>query len=1665
MPRSAPLPGDGSGADDEDGWGAADSDDAAPSDGELELVGEPGGSEVLLVCEGVGVHPAPRAAILGRLSLVRQHAVLFLAWLPYSQQQPPPVGGGAADGDAGAADPDAARAQYAVHPVPLSDVRALVTHAPRLGGVPHLAIVLAHGLTLPPLHFHAGGLRQLLDTLQAHARLVRAAGAPHTLLVDDAPDPLARQLLDLEPADVRLGGPPPGGVSCVAAPTHGPLAGGAWSVVEAAAAAGPPGGERLPRGGGSWGSLGGALGGRLRAAGLAAVDGASSLVATVQQSLAAETLRYWEHDVTLPPAWEAEAAAEGAAVAAAARAAAAAEAAGAEAAGAAAAARAPGSSSSPGDAAGVMADPGAVESELGPFELLDAPPADLATPPGRPAAPPLGAEELAALLDARGVLRDEAAFRRRVFSGGVAPDTRREAWLWLLGVHAPGSTAAERDAARSSRSSAYAALTAQSAAIPRERRARIDKDVRRTDRMLPFFRGPLGDARLTALRDVLRCWTLPGAGGVEYVQGMSDLAATLLRVMGGDEVDTFACFATLMARLGGNFAADQAAMLAQLAALARLMQVLDPQLHAHLASCGGGGGDYLFAFRWLLVLFKRELGPDEVPRLWEACWACPLTRHLHLYVAAGVLVLHRRALLADGELCFDELLRWAVGLPGRLDLGACLATAEALATAAGRAGDDALAGLPLFASAGECRSSTATAGGSARERPAAPALTRAHRRRHALGAGMGPRRASAAAAAVSALLCCCLPAALGRVEYAHVYYDDRGLIELTQPFGFGARGHIDIVLRDISIWRRHDERDAPPQLGNFGFFLANMAADAAFASDALSAACLLDNRELQLFRFADKKARRRRARAAADAAAAAAGALAVEAVISGTAPNVTFHVEVKDGGLFSVFFANCEPRTPVSFAAAVSSYNLVGPNDRRDYLSIGEGELDVMYWVMFGLFSAITLAWAATLLRARRHGGVQKIHWLMLVLVATKSVTLLAQAIMWAVVEKYGSPHGWQWVYYVATFFRGLLFFSVIVLIGTGWSFIRPYVDDATRRVLLVVLPLQVFAEVAIIVTGEQSPSIRDWAAWVNVLHLVDILCCCAILFPIVWSIKRLREAAETDGKAARALERLTLFRSFYVAVVVFVYFTRIVVFLLRANLAGGLYAWLADAAYELAYLALYVWVGVRFAPGADNPYARLHQAELRAPLASFQPRGPPTSAAPARLTQDLSPGEVLMDIPLHCCCHVLEPPDSGASAGGAAADADDDAPGRAALRELQAAVPAASGSGRGAWQFKLALELLYHASRGGASPLAPYVATLPGVAPGTAAPQVAMLWPPDALAELQHPQLAADAGGQAHWWRAYAADVLAAAPAAGGPARDAFGGQAVGEERLGWALSVAMSRAFGFPRLGGLGGHALVPLVDQANHSGTSNAEIRADADARRVRMMANAAVRAGAPILLRYGRHGNADLLLSYGFVLPANDADAHALPHDLDLLLQAITQFVGGSAPPSGRAIDGLKTWQRTALAELGLLGGGASSSSEPAAPSPFRIGGEPPVSPELLAAVRVLLASERGAVKGQSLARLGDWHRPLSAAHEALVIKALVGLATVAYKSYPSSIQQDRAALAALGAAGPPAAGGGGADAGVAAERARVALEFRLAQKLMLERAARALLLRLKELTAG
>lgn len=101
----------------------------------------------------------------------------------------------------------------------------------------------------------------------------------------------------------------------------------------------------------------------------------------------------------------------------------------------------------------------------------------------------------------------------------------------------------------------------------------------------------------------------------------------------------------------------------------------------------------------------------------------------------------------------------------------------------------------------------------------------------------------------------------------------------------------------------------------------------------------------------------------------------------------------------------------------------------------------------------------------------------------------------------------------------------------------------------MIVLPLQVLANIAKIIIDESEEGDAEQQTWWDIFILVDILCCGAIMFPVVWTIKHLQEASYTDGKAAMNLRKLKLFRHFYIMIVCYFYFTRIIVYILKVRI------------------------------------------------------------------------------------------------------------------------------------------------------------------------------------------------------------------------------------------------------------------------------------------------------------------------------------------------------------------------------------------------------------------------------------------------------------------------------------------------------------------------------------
>ncbi|KAI1420140.1 GTPase-activating protein GYP7 [Xylaria sp. FL1777] len=292
--------------------------------------------------------------------------------------------------------------------------------------------------------------------------------------------------------------------------------------------------------------------------------------------------------------------------------------------------------------------------------------------------------------------------KERIFHGGLDPDdgVRKEAWLFLLGVYDWYSTSEERRAQLASLRDEYVKLKAswwerlvdlggegEEGEWWREQRGRIEKDVHRTDRMVPIFAGedtPHPDpnspfasvgtnVHMEQLKDMLLTYNEYNKD-LGYVQGMSDLLAPIYAVMQDDAI-AFWAFQHFMDRMERNFLRDQSGMRNQLLTLDHLVHFMDPKLYAHLQKADST--NFFFFFRMLLVWYKREFKWMDTLHLWEVLWTDYLSSSFHLFIALAILDKHRDVIMTHLQ-HFDEVLKYMNELSETIDLESTLIRAEYL---------------------------------------------------------------------------------------------------------------------------------------------------------------------------------------------------------------------------------------------------------------------------------------------------------------------------------------------------------------------------------------------------------------------------------------------------------------------------------------------------------------------------------------------------------------------------------------------------------------------------------------------------------------------------------------------------------------------------------------------------------------------------------------------------------------------------------------------------------------------------------------------------------------------------------------------------------------------------------------------------------------------------
>lgn len=527
-----------------------------------------------------------------------------------------------------------------------------------------------------------------------------------------------------------------------------------------------------------------------------------------------------------------------------------------------------------------------------------------------------------------------------------------------------------------------------------------------------------------------------------------------------------------------------------------------------------------------------------------------------------------------------------------------------------------------------------------------------------------PRRFLAAGAAL--LWCCLLPAPAVATRHTFTSRDDGRLLigPIGVPFGFNPGGHLNVTVADFSMAvghrrhshaRTHEETRAAEEriLGTVeaGLLLRRFRTESDFATWRMQIAedgmCAFQGARAARGADGETDEDGGGGGGGGDDASDLDASLVDSADVGGRgiflplregrrtwgiggAPGMA-HVFADDGsesGLYFLIYQVClaagaedeaslrhlhEVRSTFDLDLVMRNPSASG-SDRRgesySYLTAGEMSLPGIFLLFSVGYAILTVVWMGVLSRARAR--VVAVHMLMGALLVVKTLSVLFESVRYHYIQITGHAEFWTAMYYAVAFVKGTFLFTVILLLGSGWSFVKPYLNDGERRIVAIVLVLQVIDNIAVVVLNAETEGEQSYDDWSAVLHLVDILCCCAVLVPIVWSVNSLErtveggrevgggaaadpeDPAQAEGLAprsgsedAKTLEKLKLFRSFYLQVVAYVYFTRIIVYLF-ATMLDYQHTWMRYFVTEAGTLAFYLVVGMKFRPTADNPYLAL---------------------------------------------------------------------------------------------------------------------------------------------------------------------------------------------------------------------------------------------------------------------------------------------------------------------------------------------------------------------------------------------------------------------------------------------------------------------------------------------
>ena len=245
---------------------------------------------------------------------------------------------------------------------------------------------------------------------------------------------------------------------------------------------------------------------------------------------------------------------------------------------------------------------------------------------------------------------DEEIIRKVSYTSGIEMNARDFVWKLCLGYYSFDMTEEERKEVDKEYERKLNCIKAQRMNLLPEQLQRnkllrsnlsqIEKDIIRTK-----FQN---EQTKEMIKEVLELFVIYN-NDVGYVQGMNDICH-LLSLVYTKEEDVFWMFSIIVDTFLSKFIyLDK--LKENINKIGNIIKLYDNKLYTYLNAMNS---DYMFCYKWIILLFNREFKKEDTMRLWDFSFAFP-EREMYYYICSSILISNSKEIISNG-LEFDGLV-------------------------------------------------------------------------------------------------------------------------------------------------------------------------------------------------------------------------------------------------------------------------------------------------------------------------------------------------------------------------------------------------------------------------------------------------------------------------------------------------------------------------------------------------------------------------------------------------------------------------------------------------------------------------------------------------------------------------------------------------------------------------------------------------------------------------------------------------------------------------------------------------------------------------------------------------------------------------------------------------------------------------------------------------